>query len=118
MNIEFTVLEQPGVATTSTSSTKITTSDINILRGVRDHGSLSACGRELSLSYRHVWKTIDKLNQQLVSPVVSTTIGGDDGGGTELTQYGHEVVRLHDEALKAVTTTQEMQSFLQLLGHK
>jgi molybdate transport system regulatory protein len=66
---------------------------IQLLEGVREHGSISAAARALEMAYRHAWELIDDLNQGLGRAVVETASGGAAGGGARLTPFGEEVVR-------------------------
>ena len=65
---------------------------IRLLEAVRDHGSISAAGRTMAMSYRRAWLLIDELNALFEQPVVATKHGGPHGGGAELTPLGHRVV--------------------------
>jgi molybdate transport system regulatory protein len=66
---------------------------IRLLEAVRDHGSISAAGRSMGMSYRRAWLLVDALNRLFETPVVETKHGGSAGGGAELTPFGHQVVR-------------------------
>ena len=65
---------------------------IRLLEAVRDHGSISAAGRTMGMSYRRAWLLIDELNALFEQPVVTTKHGGPHGGGAELSPLGHRVV--------------------------
>jgi len=45
------------------------------------------------MSYRRAWLLIDALNRSFREPVVATKLGGNGGGGAELTAFGQELVR-------------------------
>jgi molybdate transport system regulatory protein len=66
---------------------------VPLLEAVRDHGSISAAGRSMGMSYRRAWLLIDELNGLFEAPVVETKHGGWAGGGAELTPFGHRVVQ-------------------------
>ena len=66
---------------------------IRLLEAVRDHGSISAAGRSMGMSYRRAWLLVDALNSLFKTPVVETKHGGSAGGGAELTPFGHQVVQ-------------------------
>jgi molybdate transport system regulatory protein len=65
---------------------------IRLLEAVRDHGSISAAGRSMGMSYRRAWLLIDELNALFDKPVIETKHGGQGGGGAELTPFGYRVV--------------------------
>ena len=66
---------------------------IQLLEGVREHGSISAAARAMEMAYRHAWEMIDDLNQGFGRAVVETASGGSAGGGARLTPFGEELVR-------------------------
>src|SRR5215471_8507350 len=45
---------------------------IRLLEAVRDHGSISAAGRSMDMSYRRAWLLIDELNELFEGPVIET----------------------------------------------
>jgi molybdate transport system regulatory protein len=73
---------------------------IRLLEAVRDHGSISAGGRAMGMSYRRAWLLVDDLNRMFDEPVIETKHGGSAGGGAELTALGHRVVE-HYRAIEA-----------------
>ena len=66
---------------------------VRLLEAVRDHGSISAAGRAMRMSYRRAWLLIDALNSMFAEPIVQTQHGGAAGGGAELTSLGHRLVQ-------------------------
>jgi molybdate transport system regulatory protein len=68
---------------------------VRLLEAVRDHGSISAAGRSMGMSYRRAWLLVDALNRLFETPVVETKHGGSAGGGAELTPFGHHVIELY-----------------------
>src|SRR6516164_2166487 len=65
---------------------------IRLLEAVRDHGSISAAGRSMGMSYRRAWLLVDALNRLFETLVVETKHGGSAGGGAELTPFGHRSI--------------------------
>src|SRR5262249_6755465 len=65
---------------------------IRLLEAVRDHGSISAAGRAMGMSYRRAWLLVDELNTMFELPVIQTKHGGMTGGGAELTPLGHRLI--------------------------
>jgi molybdate transport system regulatory protein len=66
---------------------------VQLLEAIREHGSISAAARSMSMAYRHAWELVDDLNRCFQSPVVAASIGGRAGGGAEITPFGEEVIR-------------------------
>ncbi|WP_109480571.1 LysR family transcriptional regulator [Paraburkholderia sp. C35] len=68
---------------------------VALLEAVREHGSISAAARSLSMSYRRAWLLMDELNRSLKSPATVSEHGGQSGGGSVLTPVGEEIIRLY-----------------------
>lgn len=66
---------------------------VRLLEAIGEHGSISAAGRALGMSYRRAWLLVDELNRSFREPVVQTMLGGKGGGKAELTEFGREIVR-------------------------
>jgi molybdate transport system regulatory protein len=65
---------------------------IGLLEGIERTGSLSAAARALGMSYRRAWLLLHSTNEGFSEPVVSLSVGGKDGGGTRLTDFGRQLV--------------------------
>lgn len=68
---------------------------IRLLEFVDQHGSITAAGKCMGMSYRRAWLLIDELNQMFASPLVETRPGGRGGGNAVLTERGRAVVALY-----------------------
>ncbi len=65
-----------------------------LLESIEKTGSLSKSAKSLNISYRHAWGYLSKLEDKLGTPVVKTYRGGAyGGGGTELTDFGKELLK-------------------------
>ena len=51
-----------------------------LLRHIREEGSISAAARAMNMSYRRAWLLVDTMNHCFLAPVVSTATGGSHGG--------------------------------------
>src|SRR5581483_792638 len=68
--------------------------------------SISAAARQLGMSYRHAWVTVQAINRAAGVPLVTAATGGSHGGGARLTPQGRHAVilfrrlrdRLHQSA--------------------
>jgi molybdate transport system regulatory protein len=69
-----------------------------LLELVAEHGSISAAGRAMGMSYRRAWLLIDDLNSTFRTRLVQTHTGGASGGSATLTEMGHEVVAIYRDA--------------------
>src|SRR5581483_7055043 len=67
--------------------------------------SISAAARQLGISYRHAWVTVQAVNAAAGEPLVAAATGGRRGGGARLTPHGRLAVerfrRLRDELHQA-----------------
>jgi molybdate transport system regulatory protein len=70
---------------------------IRLLELLRETGSIAAAGRAMDMSYRRAWLLVDALNRTFRAPVVATKLGGNGGGGAELTPFGEELVGRYRE---------------------
>jgi len=87
----------------------VTGRDIAALRAVDRHGSLSAAADALGRSYGHLQRRVVELEAAL-GDLTARSRGGVDGGGTELTDRAHELVRQFDRLgaeLSAATSVTE-----------
>jgi molybdate transport system regulatory protein len=66
---------------------------IRLLEMIGKHGSISAAGRAMGMSYRRAWLLVDSLNQMFKKPLVTTERGGGRGGGAILTPLGKQVAK-------------------------
>ncbi|WP_404711704.1 winged helix-turn-helix domain-containing protein [Sphingomonas sp. MMS24-J13] len=77
-----------------------------LLEAIIEHGSISAAGRALGMSYRRAWLLVDVMNRCWGSPLVETTAGGAHGGGARVSAAGKTVLAAYRalEAKLAVTS--------------
>jgi molybdate transport system regulatory protein len=64
-----------------------------LLEEINKAGSLSKAAKNLGISYRHAHDLVDNLNERCGVPIIETTIGGSDGGGMHVTEYGMKLVK-------------------------
>ena len=65
---------------------------VQLLEMIAEHGSISAAGRALGMSYRRAWTLIEAMNTGFGQPVVEAQIGGKAGGGARLSTLGVDLV--------------------------
>lgn len=70
-------------------------SRIRLLEAIDRCGSLNRAAREVPLSYKAAWEALDTMNRLAPEPLVERLTGGRGGGGTRLTDYARQLVRLH-----------------------
>lgn len=64
----------------------------DLLEAIIEHGSISAAGRALGMSYRRSWMLVDAMNRCWREPLVETAAGGSHGGGARVTELGQQVL--------------------------
>jgi molybdate transport system regulatory protein len=82
---------------------------IRLLEAIDAHGSISQAAKFVPLSYKAAWDAVETMNNLADRPLVTRATGGRNGGGTQLTDYGRQMVELY-RALEA-----EYQSALERL---
>ena len=65
---------------------------IDLLEGIESTGSLSAAARALGMSYRRAWLLVHDTNAAFEQPVAELAVGGKEGGGAQLTEFGRRLV--------------------------
>jgi molybdate transport system regulatory protein len=91
---------------------------IALIEAIQETGSITAAAKSLGMSYRRAWMLVDQLNTSLKQPAIRSAIGGERGGGSELTDVGIELVRLYrrieERATKACAA--ELKSVMSLIA--
>jgi molybdate transport system regulatory protein len=63
-----------------------------LLERIAEHGSISAAGRSMQMSYRRAWELVTAINAAFREPLVCAQTGGRRGGGASLTPFGQSLV--------------------------
>lgn len=69
-----------------------------LLRAIASGGSIRAAAGKLSMSYPRALKLIEEMNADFREPLVTSTIGGSERGGSTLSSTGKAVLAAYDEA--------------------
>jgi molybdate transport system regulatory protein len=77
---------------------------MRLLEAIDSAGSISGAGRALGMSYRRAWMLIDDLNGCFTEKVVTTALGGKEGGGAKLTPFGQNLLK-HYRAIETEAAT-------------
>ena len=77
---------------------------VQLLEMIAEHGSISAAGRALDMSYRRAWMLVEAMNRGFEQPVVESQVGGKAGGGARLSAFGADVVS-HYRAIERAAET-------------
>src|SRR5205085_1189387 len=77
-----------------------------LLERVAEQGSIRSAAASMGMSYRKAWLLIQEIQDTFNGVVVTTAIGGSDGGGTKLTELGTSLLkayrRIESRAARAV----------------
>lgn len=64
----------------------------DLLAAIEAHGSISAAGRAMGMSYRRAWLLVDEMNRCFDTPLIETLRGGGHERGARLTEAGSAVL--------------------------
>lgn len=64
----------------------------DLLEAIKVHGSISAAGRAMGMSYKRAWDLVKAMNNGFTKPLVETVKGGSNGGGATVTELGQSVL--------------------------
>lgn len=70
---------------------------VELLKRIKDSGSISAAAKEMSMSYKAAWDSVNAMNKLADAPLVQRSAGGKQGGGTVITKAGEEFITLYDK---------------------
>ena len=88
----------------------------DLLRAISETGSISGAGKKMNMSYRRAWLLVDTMNRCFQQPLVDTSKGGANGGGTQLTKLGEQVLQQYSDMQSEVTAITD-KYFQTLLPH-
>ncbi len=69
---------------------------IELLKQIEKTGSLSQAAKNMQMSYKAAWDSIQSINKHAPCPVVTTTKGGKNGGGSSISCYGKKLIQTFD----------------------
>jgi len=78
-------------------SSNIGPGKVELLEGIKIHGSLSEAARSMGISYRRAWLLVDSVNRSFKVPATVNSAGGRGGGGAELTAFGVLLIERYRE---------------------
>jgi molybdate transport system regulatory protein len=74
----------------------------DLLEAIQQKGSISAAGRALGMSYKRAWDLVSVMNKSFKHVLISTSVGGDKGGGAQVTEFGLQILAQY-RAIEAKT---------------
>lgn len=93
---------------------------IALMELIETHGSISAAGKEMDMSYRRAWLLVEEINRIFREPLVEKQMGGTGGGGARLSALGRDVVRRYRaiEAAAASAATADLKALKAALAER
>lgn len=73
----------------------LTDAAADLLEQIDACGSLNEAAKNLRFAYRRAWMLVDVVNTRWPRPLVTKVTGGHHGGGTQLTDFGRQVLRAY-----------------------
>lgn len=80
---------------------------IRLLEAIDTCGSISAAGRMMNMSYKHAWDLVDEIARICKHDVIISRVGGNKGGGAELTPFGLALVARYRKIERSVYSATE-----------
>lgn len=65
---------------------------VKLLKAIEAEGSLSKAAKSIGMSYKKAWTLIDSMNKSAKEDIVISSVGGQKGGGTLVTEYGKNLI--------------------------
>ncbi len=65
---------------------------VELLEKIDEHGSISKASKVMKMSYKAAWDMVDAMNNLSDEPLVKKVTGGKNGGGTQVTKAGRELI--------------------------
>jgi molybdate transport system regulatory protein len=72
----------------------------DLLRKIKELGSLSEVAKSINMAYSHAWSEIKEIEEAVGGSVIISSRGGKDGGSSCLTELGENIVKRFDEEKK------------------
>lgn len=69
---------------------------VQLLNHIKDTGSIAQAAKAMEMSYKKAWRMVDEMNTLGGGPYVIAHKGGQQGGGTELTERAQNVLDAYD----------------------
>ena len=70
---------------------------IELLQNIQIYGSISKAAKQMKMSYKAAWDSVDIMNKLSTKPLVTKITGGKGGGGTVITSHAKELIQAYLE---------------------
>lgn len=68
---------------------------VELLELIQETGSINQAAKKMKMSYKKAWELINNLNNMSGSPLVVTSTGGDNGGGSAISEEARQLIAYH-----------------------
>lgn len=68
---------------------------VELLALINETGSISSAAKKMGMLYKKAWDLINNLNSMTKTPVVVTSVGGEHGGGSTITDEAMQLIAYH-----------------------
>jgi molybdate transport system regulatory protein len=65
---------------------------VRLMELIAEHGSITAAGQAMDMSYRRAWLLAAETNAAFAEPLIIRQTGGRGGGGAVLSDLGRDIV--------------------------
>ena len=86
----------------------------DLLEAIIEHGSISAAGRALGMSYRRAWLLVDEMNRCFDPVVVETIKGGGRERGARVSPTGRAVLEAYRDMEREASAIADRPAYAQL----
>ena len=86
----------------------------DLLEAIIEHGSISAAGRALGMSYRRAWLLVDEMNRCFDPVVVETIKGGGRERGARVSPTGIAVLEAYRDMEREASAIADRPAYAQL----
>jgi molybdate transport system regulatory protein len=70
---------------------------VELLEYISETGSINQAARKMDMSYKKAWEIIARLNKNAASPLVITSQGGKQGGGSSVSKEAEELIAYYQQ---------------------
>jgi molybdate transport system regulatory protein len=82
---------------------------IELLERIATHGSIRSAAASMGMSYRKAWLLIQKIQETFDGAVVTSAVGGNAGGGSQLTELGATLLQTYRRVESRAASAAEME---------
>lgn len=81
---------------------------VELLKHIKQTGSISKAAKNMKMSYKAAWDSIDSMNNHSSKNLVESNSGGKGGGGSFLSPSGEEAIEVFEELEKMFVNLQNI----------